>query len=220
MNKNNWNKKSDCNKKRDWKVYARKIGLCLGFVLIAVLSLKKYSKAELADDLSHKVLRFHVLANSDEEKDQQLKLQVRDAVGSLMHEKLAGVESLEESKEIVLDNLDEIIATAEDTIHKQGADYEVRAALDRVDFPEKTYGNYCFPAGNYQALQLIIGEGAGQNWWCVMYPNMCFFNSIYEVVEDEADESLRQVLTTEEYKAVMEKGEYEIEFKWLSFLND
>lgn len=192
----------------------------MAFAVIAAMSIQKYGQAKLAEELSQKVLRFHVIANSDSEKDQELKLQVRDAVGAYMQSKLAGADSLEQSKTIVSENLKDIIQVAENIVCQQGSSYHVEAALTWVDFPEKVYGEYHFPAGSYEALRLVIGQGEGKNWWCVMYPNMCFADSVYEEVDENAEEALREVLTAEEYEAIMESGSYEVEFKWLSFLNE
>lgn len=203
-----------------WKNLLKRAGICMAFAVIAAMSIQKYGQAKLAEELSQKVLRFHVIANSDSEKDQELKLQVRDAVGAYMQSKLTGADSLEQSKTIVLENLKDIIQVAENTVYQQGSSYHVKAALTWVDFPEKVYGEYHFPAGSYEALRLVIGQGEGKNWWCVMYPNMCFADSVYEEVDENAEEALREVLTAEEYEAIMESGSYEVEFKWLSFLNE
>ena len=91
----------------------------------------------------------------------------------------------------------------------------MQASLTVTDFPEKTYGDYTFPAGKYEALEVVIGDGGGHNWWCVMYPNLCFFNSVYEVVDDEAKASLQRALTPEEYKSLMENKNYEVKFALL-----
>jgi stage II sporulation protein R len=179
-----------------------------------------YTKAAwLQHDISEKVLRFHVLANSDDEADQNLKLAVRDAVGSYMQKKLAGVDDLEECEQIVNGNLDQIREVAAETIAQNGYDYDVTAELEYTSFPVKSYGSYTFPAGEYEALRVVIGEGKGHNWWCVMYPNMCFSGSMYEVVDEQAGEKLREVLTTEEYEKVLAEGNYQIQLKYFSFLN-
>jgi stage II sporulation protein R len=176
-----------------------------------------YTKAAwLQHDISEKVLRFHVLANSDDEADQNLKLAVRDAVGSYMQKKLAGVDDLEECEQIVNGNLDQIREVAAETIAQNGYDYDVTAELEYTSFPVKSY---TFPAGEYEALRVVIGEGKGHNWWCVMYPNMCFSGSMYEVVDEQAGEKLREVLTTEEYEKVLAEGNYQIQLKYFSFLN-
>lgn len=176
-------------------------------------------QARLQQEISEKVLRFHVLANSDSEADQNLKLAVRDAVGSYMQKKLTGVEDLEECEQIVNGNLDEIQEVAAETIAQNGYDYDVTAELEYTSFPVKSYGSYTFPAGEYEALRVVIGEGKGHNWWCVMYPNMCFSGSMYEVVDEQAGEKLREVLTTEEYEKVLAEGNYQIQLKYFSFLN-
>ena len=176
-------------------------------------------QARLQQEISEKVLRFHVLANSDSEADQNLKLAVRDAAGSYMQKKLTGVEDLEECEQIVNGNLDEIQEVAAETIAQNGYDYDVTAELEYTSFPVKSYGSYTFPAGEYEALRVVIGEGKGHNWWCVMYPNMCFSGSMYEVVDEQAGEKLREVLTTEEYEKVLAEGNYQIQLKYFSFLN-
>ena len=176
-------------------------------------------QARLQQTISDKVLRFHVLANSDSEADQNLKLAVRDAVGSFMQEKLTDVENLEECELVVRQSLGEIEEAAAETIAENGYDYDVTAELEHTSFPVKNYGSYTFPAGDYEALRIVIGEGNGHNWWCVMYPNMCFAGSTYEVVEEQAKEKLQRTLTNEEYQSLMEKKNYTIKCKYLTFLN-
>lgn len=174
----------------------------------------------LQPEIAEKILRFHILANSDSNEDQEVKKIVRDAVGQMMAPKLADADGLAETEAIVEENLDEIVATAEKTLKEQGYDYGAQAKLANVDFPEKTYGDYTFPAGTYEALQVTLGEGAGHNWWCVLYPNMCFQGSVYEVVDKEADAALREVLTPEEYADVFQSGKVQIRFKFLEFFKD
>ncbi|MCD8364210.1 MAG: stage II sporulation protein R [Clostridiales bacterium] len=172
----------------------------------------------LTQGISGKILRFHVLANSDSSEDQELKLRVRDAVGTYMSEQLEGVSSLGESKVIVEENLAEIEKIAESEVEAAGYAYPVTASLETGVFPEKTYGSFTFPAGVYEALRVVIGEGDGHNWWCVMYPNLCFSGSIYEV-DAAAGEKLSAELTSEEYAAILKNGDYEVEFRILKFLN-
>lgn len=164
--------------------------------------------------LAEKVLRFHVLANSDSVEDQNLKLQVRDAIGGYMQEKMQNQKSKAECERFVSEKVPEIEQLAKHVIENAGFSYEVHAELTECAFPVKTYGAYTFPAGNYDALRITIGDGKGQNWWCVMYPNMCFENSMYEVVDKKSEEKLRAVLDDEEYQMVLESGDYEVRF-WL-----
>ena len=167
--------------------------------------------------IASKILRFHVLANSDSEADQSVKKEVRDAVGTYLQPLLKESDSLDETKEIVHANMDEIIALSQETLQKYGYDYNVSAKITKTDFPQKTYGNYTFPKGTYEALQIVIGEGQGKNWWCVLYPNMCFQGSVFEVVEEEAKESLKEVLNAWEYADVFDSGKVELRFKFLEY---
>ncbi len=194
--------------------------LCLIITAEFMNQADQYIKAaQTQQEIAGKILRFHVRANSDSDADQNLKLKVRDAIGSQMSLLLADATDLEECEQIVDQNMSQIVGTARTTISENGYNYPVQAYLADVDFPVKTYGEYTFPAGNYQALEVVIGAGAGRNWWCVMYPNMCFSGSVYEVVEDDAKESLEQTLTPKEYKALIEEKDYKIQCKYLTFLN-
>lgn len=192
----------------------------MNLILLLLLGLQYGRNLRMQEDIAGKVLRFHVLANSDSREDQALKLAVRDAVGVEMAEVLAGAGDREACEKIINANLNRIKATAERVVEEWGLDYEVEAALEEVDFPVKTYGDYTFPAGKYEALRVVIGEGEGHNWWCVMYPNMCFSGSVYEVVDEEAEEKLREVLDEEEYETVLSSGDYEVRLKCLDFLRE
>lgn len=193
--------------------------LVLLLLLAAVPCMKYYEDRKMQQEIAEKILRFHVIANSDSQEDQRLKLKVRDAVGAYMQEEMEGVCDKEGAKEVVNADLEQIEKVAKQVIEEEGKTYTVNAWVDDVDFPVKTYGSYSFPAGTYEALEVVIGEGEGKNWWCVMYPNMCFQGSMYEVIDEEAEESLREVLTEEEYHSIIEDGDYQVKFKYLTFLN-
>lgn len=189
-------------------------------IILAVITGKQYEERQrFQESIAEKIIRFHVIANSDSEEDQALKLKVRDAVGVHMGEILKAVDSREGCEAAIAEHMEEIRAAAEKVILEEGYNYAVAVSLADVEFPVKTYGSYTFPAGTYEALELTIGAGTGHNWWCVMYPNMCFSGSVYEVVDENAQESLKEVLTPEEYEAVFSEGDYEVRFKYLSFLN-
>ena len=185
---------------------------------IALLVIGQYQKEHLAGELSEKIIRFHVRANSDSPKDQELKLLVRDAIGTYMGEELEDASDIAEGRRILLRDMEEVKRRASQVLAEEGYDYEVSVSLGTEKFPEKSYGDYTFPPGEYEALQVVIGQGKGKNWWCVMYPNMCFRGSVYEVVEEEAEDSLREILTAEEYDAVMKSDNRELHFRWLPFL--
>lgn len=180
----------------------------------------RYSQQQMTEEIADKIIRFHVLANSDSAEDQKLKLKVRDGIGTYMQPRLSGITDIGKSRRVVKESLGDIEKEAEEIIAEEGYTYRVSARLARTDFPEKTYGPYTFQAGNYEALEVVIGEGNGHNWWCVMYPNLCFFNSTYEVVDGEAEKTLEQTLTPKEYKSLMENKEYKVKFALADFWED
>lgn len=174
----------------------------------------------LQPSIASKVLRFHVLANSDADYDQAVKEEVRDAVGTYLQPLLEEADCMEETKQIVAENMGVIIETAKVVLEMNGYDYDVSARIAQIHFPKKTYGAYTFPKGEYEALQIVIGEGKGQNWWCVLYPNMCFKGAVFEVIEEEAQEALKEVLNPWEYADVFDSGKVELRFKFLEYFTE
>lgn len=146
------------------------------------------------------ILRFHVRANSDSDEDQALKMAVKEDVITLLKPLLEECKNVEESKEVIVSNLQSIYASAINTITEQGYDYNVKVYVTEEEFPAKTYGDLTFPDGNYQALRIDIGEAKGQNWWCVMYPPLCFIDESTVIVPEEGKEILKENLTPEEYE--------------------
>ena len=205
----------ECGKMKKKKIMF--IILCMLTVLAAgtAHATEKERVDPLQPAIAEKILRFHVLANSDAKDDQNVKLKVRDAVGHMLGQKLKKVTDRAQTEKIVQDHMDEIIETAEKTLHKNGYTYGVRARLANVDFPVKTYGDYTFPAGKYRALQITLGKGEGHNWWCVLYPNLCFLDKTCAVVSDEGKEDLKEVLTDEEYQLLTDNKE--LKMKWFFF---
>ena len=176
-----------------------------------------YAKHRTVEAISSKVLRFHVIAESDSADDQRRKLLVRDAVGEWMNLKLSNAKDKADCEKIIEENKDQIKALAEQVLAEDGEAETVQVRLADVDFPDKVYGDYEFPAGTYRALQIIIGEGKGHNWWCVLYPNLCFSAAGYDVTGDGAKEELEQVLSPSEYKAILKEHKYKLGFKYLKF---
>lgn len=148
------------------------------------------------------ILRFHVRANSDSDADQELKLAVKEDVVTMLRPLLENCRDVAESKNIIVANLQNIYTAAINTIVEQGYDYDVKVYVTEEEFPAKTYGDLTFPAGNYQALRIDIGEAKGQNWWCVMFPPLCFIDASTAVVSEEGKEALKRALTSEEYEAL------------------
>lgn len=199
------------------KIVSYSVGSLIVFLYIWITVL---GHDPLQPAIASKILRFHVLANSDSESDQKVKEKVRDAVGTYLGPLLSDAENLDETKYIVNQHMDEIIEVAEQTLKENGEATTVSARIAQIDFPEKTYGEYVFPKGRYEALQIVIGEGNGQNWWCVLYPNMCFKGAVYEVIDEDAKEALKEVLSPWEYADVFESGKLELRFKFLEYFKD
>lgn len=124
-------------------------------------------------DLANSVLRLHVLAHSDSEADQELKLKVRDRVLEEAEVILPKGASVEEASQIVQKNLSRLAAAGAEVVAEEGYDYPVSAEMRETWFPTKDYDGFSLPAGQYRALRILIGEGEGQNWWCVVFPPLC-----------------------------------------------
>lgn len=162
------------------------------------LDLKELNYEEIAD----KLIRFHVIANSDSEEDQALKLKVRDRIIDKMSLKLEKAENLDEARDILNSSIEEVNGIARDVIIEEGFDYDVKTMLSNENFPDKIYGDYVFPQGTYEAYRVIIGSGEGQNWWCVMFPPLCFVDESKNIVDTKKlDENIANLENkTEENK--------------------
>lgn len=184
-------------------------GLLLGAAALALIftvifagyTAKGYAE-EIISGISMKVVRFHVLANSDGAADQELKLAVRDRVLEEFGEKLENCESKAETLALLENSKEEIRRIAADEVTAQGYAYPVRVSVIREDFPEKQYGQLVFPAGVYDSLRIEIGQGAGHNWWCVLYPQMCYVDAAFSEPTEEGHYRLSQTLNEEEYTVV------------------
>ncbi|NLU36368.1 MAG: stage II sporulation protein R [Clostridiales bacterium] len=128
----------------------------------------------IQNDNTDNLIRLHVIANSDSPEDQELKLHVRDRLLLAFGEKFRDVQTLEEARKAIEASLPELEKTALAEIRERGYSYNVKAQLGIFPFPTRVYGDVVYPAGNYEALRLVIGEGRGANWWCVMFPPLCF----------------------------------------------
>ncbi|WP_315081497.1 stage II sporulation protein R [uncultured Clostridium sp.] len=137
------------------------------------------------EEVKNSLIRFHVIANSDTNEDQSLKLKVRDEVINYLYPYLNKSDSLDESREIIKNNIEEVRSIAEKVIKENNYNYDVNIELSRENFPEKAYGNIVLPQGNYEAFRIIIGSGEGRNWWCVMFPPLCFVDESKAKIEYE-----------------------------------
>ncbi len=175
----------------------------------------------MATTLSERVVRFHVLANSDTTEDQMLKENVRDAVLLYMAPILKDSPSIEETRQRIEAHKADMTDVAKQVIANWGKDYDVQVELTHEDFPTKSYGDIIFPKGNYEACRILIGEGEGQNWWCVMYPPLCYVDVVSGVVPLEGKEALQEELTPEQYEIIAFQADkpFEIRFKLMEWLD-
>ena len=194
----------------------------LASILVVVLItstfviIKEVNKIEACTyDYKDKLIRFHVIANSDSDKDQKLKLKVRDEVISYLQPKLENSNSIEESEKIIKNEYKTLENISKKVISKNGYNYIVKVGLEYSNFPAKQYSSVVLPAGKYKALRIIIGEGKGKNWWCVMFPPLCFIDDQNGIIYEKTDKKLKEVLTEEEYDLIMAKNKNE--FKNLEF---
>lgn len=170
--------------------YLSKISVVVSCVIIltCLVSMSRFNVS--CQKIRGDVLRLHVIANSDSEEDQSLKLKVRDRILSETGDLFLTSTSYEEAVELTNKILPQIIDAAEDEIRANGFDYTVQAKLDYTDFDTRHYEGYTLPAGEYLALNVTIGEGQGRNWWCVMFPSICLSPSLDlddKLSEDEID---------------------------------
>lgn len=180
-------------------------GMIIILVFAAVLFMKNEENEEerIQKSIASHIIRLHVVANSDSEKDQQLKISVKDKIVAGLQEKLKDADNLNDARTIIRNETERIEQMATEEMRKQGYDYIATASLGNSYFPIKKYGDLTFPAGEYEALRVQIGEAKGQNFWCVMYPTLCFVDSTYQVVPEESKEELKHTLTDEEYQALL-----------------
>lgn len=183
-------------------------GILLAFLVTGIVIHEK--KSQMQEELAKEVFRFHVLANSDSRKDQELKMKVKEAVISYMKEELPDSESVEMTKEWARKHCSEIAKLSKKVIREEGFSYSASAKVTTCDFPDKTYGDITFPAGEYEALRIEIGEAKGQNWWCVLYPNLCFMDAVHAVVPEKGKQDLKNVLEEDTYEMVTATSRFKI----------
>jgi len=177
--------------------------------------------SDLQVGIAEDIIRFHVIANSDSEEDQALKLIVKDTLVSNLSPSLRNADTLSQARAILTDQLTNIQELAETTIRENGYSYPVTVSLGDNYFPLKVYGDYSFPPGTYEALRVQIGAAKGKNWWCVMFPPLCFVDETYSVVDESSQEKLKHLLTEAEYDTlVSQKTPVKIKFKLIEALKD
>ncbi len=196
--------------------------LLIVLFLFVILSAYSYVTA-VSNNLADSVFRLHVIANSDSEEDQNLKYKVRDSLIDYMNTLTKDVETKDEVIEIAKAHISDFQKIAKNVVEQNGYDYDVNVEIGNFSFPTKTYGDISFPAGFYDALKVEIGKAEGQNWWCVMFPPLCFVDVTSGVVPEESKENLQENLGDEEYDIISENkddGILSIKFKIIEFFEN
>ena len=202
--------------------YIKQISFCMVIAIFATgiltwnifLNLETKSTVSV---LSHSAIRFHILANSDSVSDQTLKMRVKESVVNYIYEKTGDFKTVDEAKNFILNNDKTIKSIATKAIADNGYDYTVSSTFGFSDFPVKTYGDVIFPKGTYTSYTIKIGNGKGHNWWCVLYPPLCFVDVSTGVLPDNSKKKLHDSLSDTQYHTVTK---YNFKFKYLKFFNN
>ena len=186
--------------------------VCICALILVIGLLPVHGEVDIYKD----VLRLHVVANSDSEEDQALKLAVRDKIILMSTELGKGATSIEDAEAIISANLTDIRECAQKEVYEKGYNYPVEVQLVREEYPTKNYASLCFPSGEYLSLQVLIGEASGQNWWCVLFPPLC----LDAASSTNEDAFISVGLTPDQYKIITNTNEpvYEARFKLLEVI--
>lgn len=192
-----------------------KMTLILSFLLFLYSTICAFSYAQnVSTNIANSVFRLHVLANSDSQEDQNLKYKVRDNLLQYMNKICKNCTNKEEAIKLVSENRNKFKEIALNTIYKEGYSYDVNINIGNFEFPTKKYGDISLPAGFYDALRVEIGKAQGQNWWCVMFPPLCFVDVSSGIVPEESKEIMEENLSEEEFALVSDNSNNEIQFKF------
>lgn len=207
-------KKTDSGSKAKIAAFSLLAGFLCTFALAGAAA---WYSEKVQGGIADAVMRLHVLANSNSDEDQALKLLVRDGVLSSLYPELSKTESVEEAREILTQRLSEIERTAQKIVTGEDFNYTVKAELAHDFFPTRTYNDVSLPAGEYETLRIEIGEAEGNNWWCVMFPPLCFVDLAIgrseAYFETNSSDGLKGLIPAEGYEIVANTGNVEIKFK-------
>ncbi len=183
------------------KIFRRSISLAVLAAVVLAICGAVYTK-NVFNDISESVVRLHVIANSNSDEDQQLKLKVRNATIAYTKTLIAECDSADNAVIVMSEHTDDIRKAAQDCLRQEGSNYTAEVYVGEYYFPAKSYGNYSFPSGDYQALRVVIGEGEGKNWWCVLFPPLCYVNAGAVCVQQGEDDVLSNYMSDEAYSVV------------------
>lgn len=198
--------------------YYKKILISAVFVVLTIVIAYSVEAYAGLSEINDKVIRLHVLANSDSLEDQQLKYKVRNKIITTFNEEFEDISSKSESSNIIIEKINQIRCEAEEIVKEEGYDYNVDVYYGNYKFPRKMYEEIVLPEGYYDAVRIEIGKAEGSNWWCVMFPPLCFVefgnNQEEPIFDIETEKRLKEVLTLEEIEVIKTKrGIENIKFK-------
>ena len=195
------------------KIFKRLLIVFLLLIIYIAISAISYVSA-VSDNISNSIFRLHVIANSNSTEDQNLKLLIRDELLKYMNSLTKDIHSKELAIKIAAEHKNDFYNIAKKTIEDNGFSYDVTINIDNCYFPTKQYGDISIPAGYYDALKVEIGTASGQNWWCVMFPPLCFVDMSTGIVPSDSKENIRNNLPEEEYALISTKDNSNINFKF------
>ena len=201
------------NKTKKRRILLAAVLLTTAIVLLGAAYLPVHGEGDVYDA----VIRLHVIANSDSESDQALKMQVRDAVLAVTTTALDGCEDRDAAAARLSTLLPTLTATAEEALRQAGNNDPVTVTLSKEDYPTRNYESFCFPSGEYLSVKVMIGESAGKNWWCVLFPRLCT-----DLATSKEEQFVAVGFTPEQYKIITESdtATYKIRFRLLEFFEE
>ncbi len=173
--------------------------LCILFSLLSLLPSSVYETTSSSLAIEDRILRLHILAAGNDTASQEIKLHVRDAVLAQIQEAVSNASTADEAECTLLPLLSDIVAIANQTLAEYGVSYLATAEITTEFFPIKQYGSLLLPPGEYRALRIVLGDGEGKNWWCMLYPSLCFTEGITATLPEEEKEELRGLLSEDEF---------------------
>ncbi|HHW29426.1 MAG TPA: stage II sporulation protein R [Syntrophomonadaceae bacterium] len=198
--------------------------ICILLLLCSLLTLVFFSTA-LQTKTAYtpdNLIRLHVIANSDHQQDQAIKYKVRDCIIEILREKLTGVESYQEAREVIINSRPQLTAAVEEVVAAAGVSYPVRLEYGRFDFPPRAYGKLVLPQGEYEAVKVVLGDGKGANWWCVLFPPLCFVDISSSALENEENTTMEVMAKQGDDSVVTEsvdENRVDLNFKLWEWLN-
>ncbi len=202
------------------KIFKKIILISILFIFFFIITVNSYANS-ISQKLSDTFFRLHILANSDSEEDQILKLKVRDAIIGYMNSIIKENMSKNEIIELCKKNKSNLEKIAQNIILENGYSYDVNITIGKFSFPTKNYGNISLPSGKYDALRIEIGNAIGQNWWCSLFPPLCFVDISSGVIDTEGEEYLKENLSHEEFSIISGNSlKIKFKFKIIEFFNE